>query len=68
MERKQSFGAMLITAPSEHVRLYEMSVRVARTELLPLPGYTLFPWLTIRVDTQTDDIRLGAGVTAKRIK
>lgn len=68
MERKQSFGAMLITAPSEHVRLYEMSVRVARAEIVALPGYTLFPWLTIRVDTQTDTIQLGAGVTAKRMK
>lgn len=61
-------GAMLITAPSEDVRLYEMAVRMARAELVPLPGYQLSPWLTIRVDTATDTIQIGAGVTAKRIR
>lgn len=65
MER-QSLGRMLITAPSEHEVLYEMSVRVARAEIVALPGYTLFPWLTIRVDTETQKDYISAGVTAKR--
>lgn len=67
MEIRQSLGPMLITAPSEHVRLYEMSVRVARAELVALPGYQLSPWLTVRVDTATNNYHVSAGVKAKRV-
>ena len=66
MERKQSFGAMLITAPSEHERLYEMSVRLAPAELKPTPGYTLHPWITVRANCQTGEVLLDAGIAVKR--
>lgn len=68
MEKRPTFGAMLVTAPAPHVVLYEMSVRVPRAELVPVPGYALYPWLTIRVDTATQDYAIGAGVKAKRVK
>lgn len=67
MEHKRSFGAMLITAPTEAERLYEMSVRMARAEMVSLPGYTLHPWLTVRANVDTGRIEIAAGITAKRV-
>lgn len=67
MERKRSFGAMLITAPSDHERVYEMAVRVTSWEMRPLPGYALFPWIRITADVETGEVQCAAGVKAKRI-
>jgi len=68
MNRIRSHGAMLITAPSESEVLYDMSVRVAREEIVLRPGYTLFPWLRVRQNTATGAVIVSAGVTAKRTK
>ncbi len=57
---------MLITAPSESERLFEMSVRMARAEMQPMPGYTLLPWVAIRANTETGEITLAAGIKAKK--
>lgn len=62
----RSLGPMLITAPSESERVYEMAVRVARAELVPLPGYALFPWITVRANIETGDVFLAAGMKVKR--
>lgn len=62
----RSCGAMLITAPSESERLYEMAVRVSRAEIVPLPGYSLRPWISVRVNVETGEIVVGAGVKAKK--
>lgn len=56
---------MLITAPSESERLYEMAVKVARAELRPRQGYVLHPWLTLRANIETGDVLLAAGIKAK---
>lgn len=66
MEPFRSLGAMLITAPSESERLYEIAVRVARAEVKPMPGYALFPWITVRANTETGDVLLAAGIKVKR--
>lgn len=63
-----SLGAMLITAPSEHERLYEMAVRLYRLELKPSPGYLLHPWITVRANCETDEITLAAGIRIQRVK
>lgn len=67
-ERLRSLGAMLITAPTEHERLYAMAVRITRQELVALPGYALSPWLTIRANLQTGAVEIAAGVKAKRLE
>lgn len=65
MESFRSFGPLLITAPSDSERLYEMSVRMTRAELKPKAGYALYPWLTLRANIDTGDVSLAAGVKAK---
>lgn len=67
MERR-ALGAMLITAPSEHERRYEMAVRLTREELIALQGYALNPWIRIKANLQTEVVELGAGVTAKKVQ
>lgn len=67
MERLRALGAMLVTAPTEDERLFEMSVRIPRSELRPHPGYTLSPCLTIRANTTTGAITCGIDFKAKRI-
>jgi len=66
MEPFRSLGAMLITAPSDTERLYEIAVRVARAEMRPLPGHALFPWITVRANIETGDVRLAAVIKVKR--
>ena len=66
MEHIRSCGEMLITAPSASERLYQMAVRVTRAELIPMPGYTLHPWISITANVDTGEVTLGAGVTAKK--
>lgn len=67
MDRLRSLGAMLITAPSETERVFEMAVRVARAELEPRPGYALYPTLTIRADLSTGDVFLAAALKVKKV-
>jgi|GEM_PF-5430392 len=65
----RSHGALLITAPSEDERLYEMSVRMAHEELRVLVGQELSPWLRVRANIETGDVLVAAGIkvtTAKR--
>lgn len=59
---------MLITAPSDTERLYEIAVRVARAEIKPMPGYELFPWITVRANVETGAVLLAAGIKVKRIQ
>ncbi len=66
MDRIPSFGAMLITAPSAHERLFEMSVRLKHGELKPTSGYTLRPWVRVLANVETGDVLLAAGITVKR--
>lgn len=58
----RSLGAMLITAPSESERLYEMAVRMAHTELRTLVGQELSPWIRVRANIDTGDVSLAAGI------
>lgn len=67
MERLRSLGAMLITAPSETERVFEMSVRLARAEVEPRPGYTLYPTITIRANVDTGDVFLAASMKSKKV-
>lgn len=67
MDDIRSCGEMLITAPSESERLYHMAVRIHRSEFKPLPGYTLHPWISISANVDTGEVKLGAGVTAKKV-
>lgn len=65
MERLPSYGPLLITAPSENERLYEMSVRITRAEYAS-PKFERFPWLKIRAELSTGEVFLCAGVKVKR--
>lgn len=63
-ERFPSHGAMLITAPSEHERVYEMAVRIIRAD--SVSKFTRRPWVKLRADVSTGDVYLAAGVTVTR--
>ena len=65
----RSHGALLITAPTEDERLYQMSVRMAHEELRALVGQELSPWIRVRANIETGDVLIAAGIkvtTAKR--
>jgi hypothetical protein len=64
-ERIPAHGAMLITSPSEHETVYEMSVRIARAEY-GSPKITRYPWLKVRVDHASNEYYLSTGVRIKR--
>lgn len=66
-EQRRALGAMLITAPSEHERTYELAVRLTKDELIAVRGYALQPWIRITANLETERVELGAGVTAKRM-
>ena len=66
MERFPSHGAMLITAPSEHERVYEMAVRINRSEFVVSPKFSRQPWIKVRACDLTGEIYLTAGVKVKR--
>ena len=67
MREFRALGALLITAPSEHERLYEIAVRLARSEVRPMPHYELLPWVRVRANTETGAVLLAAGIKVKRI-
>ena len=54
----------LITAPSAHVRRYDMVVVVPT--LRPGRGYQLRPWLRLVADCETDELTLAAGIKGRR--
>lgn len=64
---RRSHGAMVITAPSEYERVYDLAVRLSRDELIALQGYDLHPWVRVKAHLDTETVELGAGVTAKRM-
>jgi hypothetical protein len=66
MERVRSIGPMLITAPSEDERQYEMAVRIAPSEYQSAK-FERRPWLKIRAELSTGEIYLSAGVKVKRV-
>ena len=61
-DRAPSSSAALYTAPSEHVRQYDLSVSVPWLRVRP--QYFLHPWVRIVADAHTDDVRLAAGIKA----
>jgi len=60
-----SLGPMLITAPSEEERVYEMSIRMAQTELRALVGQELSPWVRVRANIETGEVVVAAGIRVK---
>ena len=64
-EHARAIGAMLITAPSEDERVYEMAVRITRAEYAP-PYVERRPWLKIRADIASGEVYLSAGVKVTR--
>ena len=65
-EQKRAFGAMLITAPSGNERVYEMAVRIHRSEFVVSPKFSRQPWVRIRACDLTGEVYLTAGVKVKR--
>lgn len=63
MERR-ALGPMLITAPSQDERVYEMAVRITRSEASPL--FQRKPWIRIKAELSTGEVWLAAGVKVKR--
>ena len=61
-DRAPSSSAALYTAPSEHIRQYDLSVTVPWLRVRP--QYLLHPWVRIVADAHTDDVRLAAGIRA----
>lgn len=60
----RSLGPMLITAPSEYERVYEMAVRITHAEAAS--QFERKPWITIRANISTGDVLLSAGVKVRR--
>lgn len=63
MERR-SLGPMLILAPTHDERVYEMAVRITRTEAAS--AFERNPWLRITANITTGEVTLAAGVKVKR--
>jgi hypothetical protein len=61
----RALGAMLITAPTEAERVYEMSVRLASSELRPMEGARLAPWLKVKANIETGEVVMAAGIRVK---
>jgi hypothetical protein len=65
-DHQPAVGSLVVTAPSEEERLYEIAVRLTRAELVPMGAVVLHPWLKIRANIETGDVLLSAGVRAER--
>jgi hypothetical protein len=61
---RRALGPMLITAPSEHERVYEMAVRITRAEAAST--FDRRPWIRITANALTGEVELAAGVKVKR--
>lgn len=66
MERARSIGPLLITAPTDDERVYEMAVRIAPSEYQS-PKFERRPWLKVRAELSTGEIYISAGVKVKRV-
>lgn len=60
----RALGALMVTAPTEGERLYEMAVRLAPTELKAL--VPLAPWIRVRANIDTGEVYLAAGINVMR--
>jgi hypothetical protein len=65
MESFRSLGAMLVTAPSEQERCYQMAVRLGLREMRPMPGCHMEPWVRLTANIDTGDVCLAAGIKVK---
>lgn len=66
MERVRALGPMLITAPTDDERVYEMAVRIVAAEYQSAK-FERRPWLKVRAELSTGEIYLSAGVKVKRV-
>jgi len=55
---------MLITAPTDDQRVYEMAVRITRAEASS--AFERKPWIRISANIDTGEVTLAAGVKVKR--
>ena len=62
-DRSPASSAALYTAPADHVRQFDLTVRVP---LRPQSGYLLSPWVRIVANTETDDVTIAAGIKVIR--
>lgn len=60
----RSLGPMLITAPTDDQRVYEMAVRITRAEASS--AFERKPWIRITAELSTGRVTLAAGVKVKR--
>lgn len=68
MKSRRALGAMLITAPSETERVFDLAVRVARAEIRKkYIRVSIEPWVRIRANEDTHEITVACGLKAKRI-
>lgn len=70
MAYRRSTGAMLITEPTPAERLFEMSVQLARVEMLALPDDMFrnpYPTITIRANVESGAVELAASMKSKRV-
>jgi hypothetical protein len=63
--KHRALGAMLITAPTEAERVYEMSVKMASSELRAVAGHDLAPWLRVKANIETGEVVMAAGIRVK---
>ena len=66
MESFRSLGPMLITAPTEEKRVYEMAVRLSRADLKSVATAEFHPWVRVCADLETGDVCVAAGIKVKR--
>lgn len=60
---------MLVTAPTEAERVFDLAVRVARAEITPTYiRMSIAPWLRIRANEETEAITVSCGLKARRLR
>lgn len=68
MSRRRALGAMLITAPTDAERMYDLAVRVARAEIRKTYiRVSIAPWIRIRANEETGAVTLACGLRPKRL-
>lgn len=59
---------MLITAPTDEERVFDLAVRVARAEIRKnYVRASITPWIKIRANLETERITIACGLKARRL-
>lgn len=60
---------MLITAPTDAERVFDLAVRVARAEIRKnYVRASITPWIRIRANADTEEVTIACGLKARRLR